>query len=146
MNEKYMLEAIKEANKCENDVPVGAIITDSNGKIVAKAHNIKEKENDSTAHAEIIAIRKACKKMKTNYLTGCTIYVTLEPCMMCTGAIIESKITNLIYGTKSNKYGFTYSVEYLASHNNNYCLKIADGVCKKQCQNILKNFFKNKRS
>ena len=103
MKEKYMLEAIKEAKKAYklNEVPVGCVIV-KNNKILAKSHNMVEKKKDSTMHAEIIAIKKASKKLKNWRLIDCDIYVTLEPCLMCRSAIELSRIRNVYYATKSD--------------------------------------------
>ena len=102
----YMDEAIKTAYKAEKyrDIPIGAVIVE-NGRIISKGYNCKEKNKDVTAHAEIVAIRKACKKKKTNYLNECILYVTLEPCKMCMGAIEQSHISKVVYCLKSPKYG-----------------------------------------
>ena len=111
MHEKFMLEAIKEAKKALalNEIPVGAIIV-KNGKIIARGYNKKETKNDATRHAEIIAIEKACKKMKTWHLNECELYVTLEPCLMCCGAIIQSRIKKIYYGIESKRFGYVESI------------------------------------
>ena len=102
MHEKFMIEAIKEANKSLeiNEVPVGAVIV-KNGKIISRGHNIKEKKQSSLAHAEIIAIEKATRKVKNWRLIDCDIYVTLEPCPMCASAIKQSRIKKIYYGAES---------------------------------------------
>lgn len=140
--------AIKEAKKSlkTNDVPVGAIIVDSNGVVVARSHNIKEKNQNVTNHAELIAISKANRKLDNWHLDGCTIYVTLEPCMMCTGAIVESRITKLVYGTSSPKYGYVKSVENISNDKQANNLQIVSDVCQKECEDLLINFFKTIRS
>lgn len=104
--DKYMDLAIKLARKAEKngDVPVGAVIVNSN-KVIAKAYNKKEKNKIATKHAEIIAIEKACKKIKDWRLNDCTLYVTMEPCIMCTGAIIQSRIKKIIYIVENPKFG-----------------------------------------
>lgn len=148
MNEKYMKLALKEAEKSykKGDVPVGAVIV-KNGKIIAKAHNKKETKQISTKHAEIIAIEKACKKMRSWHLDGCELYVTLEPCLMCSGAIIQSRISKLIYGTNSEKFGFVESLDQvLTNKKNNHKVKIIKGICEEESRQLLKKFFKNKRS
>lgn len=140
--------ALKEAIKSykREDVPVGAIIV-KDGKIIAKAHNQKENKGIATKHAEIIAIEKACKKLKTWHLDNCELYVTLEPCLMCAGAIIQSRISKLIYATSNEKFGFIESIDHvLENEKNNHKVKIIKGICQVESQTLLKEFFKNKRS
>lgn len=141
-NLKYMQIAIKEAKKAakRGDVPVGAVIVYKN-KIIAKAHNKKQLRKNSIKHAELLVINKACKKLKTWHLDECTIYVTLEPCMMCTGAIIESRIKKIYYATKSDKYGSLNKI----TEKNKTKMQINEGICKKESIDILKKFFKEKR-
>lgn len=138
MDEYYIKIALLEAKKAfkNDDVPVGAIIVENN-KIISKAYNKREKNNQIIDHAEIIAISKACKKKKTTYLNNCTLYVTLEPCMMCTGAILQSHIKRVVYCTDSPKYG------YLSKNNN--AVEIVKGICEKESSDLLKEFFKTKR-
>ena len=104
MQEQFMKEALKEAQKAYNklEIPVGAVIV-KDGKIISKAHNIKEEKQDTTKHAEIIAIQKASKKLETWRLNDCEMYVTLEPCSMCAGAIIQSRIKKVYIGTMDEK-------------------------------------------
>ena len=106
MNEKFMVEAIKEAKKAEliDEVPIGCVIV-KDDKIIARGHNLRESKQRSTAHAEIIAIEKACRKLKSWRLEGCSLYVTLEPCPMCSGAILQSRIEHVVYGAKDPKGG-----------------------------------------
>ena len=141
-NLKYMQIAIKEAKKAakRGDVPVGAVIVYKN-KIIAKAHNKKQLRKNSLKHAELLVINKSCKKLKTWHLDECTIYVTLEPCMMCTGAIIESRIKKIYYATKSDKYGSLNKI----TEKNKTKMQINEGICKKESIDILKKFFKEKR-
>ena len=141
-NLKYMQIAIKEAKKAakRGDVPVGAVIVYKN-KIIAKAHNKKQLRRNSLKHAELLVINKACKKLKTWHLDECTIYVTLEPCMMCTGAIIESRIKKIYYATKSDKYGSLNKI----TEKNKTKMQINEGICKKESIDILKKFFIEKR-
>ena len=141
-NLKYMQIAIKEAKKAakRGDVPVGAVIVYKN-KIIAKAHNKNQLRRNSLKHAELLVINKACKKLKTWHLDECTIYVTLEPCMMCTGAIIESRIKKIYYATKSDKYGSLNKI----TEKNKTKMQINEGICKKESIDILKKFFKEKR-
>ena len=136
MDQYYMNIAINEAKKAfkYNEVPVGTVIVKDN-KIIAKAYNKKEKTNDVTKHAEIIAISKACKKTKNWRLDGCTIYVTMEPCMMCCGAIEQSRISRIVYGTKNENYGNIDKIN----------IKNISQLCETECTKIVQDFFKNKR-
>ena len=106
MNEKYMMLAINEAEKAykKNDVPIGCVIV-KEGRIISKAHNKKEIKKNAIMHAEIIAIAKACKKLKTWHLDDCVLYTTVEPCMMCTGAIIQSRIKKIYYSISNKSFG-----------------------------------------
>ena len=142
MPEKYMKEALKEAKKAYNkkEVPVGAVIV-KDGKIIARAHNLKETKLDTTKHAEILAIQKASKKLKAWRLKDCEMYITLEPCSMCAGAIISSRIKKIYYATKSEKYGSLNKI----TEKNKTKMQINEGICKKESIDILKKFFKEKR-
>lgn len=146
MNEKYMKIAIKEAEKSlkTDDIPVGAIIIKDN-IIISKAHNQKEYNQIATKHAELIAIEKACKKLKTWYLKDCILYTTLEPCEMCTGAIIQSRISKLVYATSNEKFGYIESINKIENNQNNHKFEIIKGICKDQSSLLLREFFKNKR-
>lgn len=106
-NQKYMEMALKLAKKASvnGDVPVGAIIVDENGKIIGRGFNKKEKDQDPTQHAEIIAIKKACKKFSNWRLINCTIYTTLEPCLMCVGALLQTRIKHIVFALKDVKFG-----------------------------------------
>ena len=145
--EYYMNIALNEAKKAYNEleVPVGAIIV-KNGKIIAKAYNEKEKKHDTTKHAEILAIQKASKKLKNWRLYDCDMYVTLEPCSMCTGALIQARLRKVYIGAMDEKTGSCGSVlNLLEDYKFNHKVDIEYGVCKKECENILKDFFKNLR-
>ena len=137
MNEYYMKIALKEAKKAYkyNEVPVGAVIV-KNNKIISKAYNKKEKTKNVIKHAEIIAITKACKKIKNWRLDNCEIYITMEPCMMCAGAIQQSRIKKIIYGVKNEQYGFTDQLKNI---------KIISQICEDECKKIVQSFFKKKR-
>lgn len=139
-----MKEALKEARKAfdKEEVPVGAVIV-KDGKIIARAHNIKESKKDSTYHAEIIAIRKACKKLDAWRLTDCDMYVTLEPCSMCAGALINSRIRTLYIGAMDEKTGACGSVlNLLEDYKFNHKIEIQKYILIKECEDILKTFFK----
>ena len=142
-----MLLALKEAKKAyaNNDVPVGAVIVYED-KVMAKAHNQKVKKNNVLYHAEIIAINKASKKIKSWHLDDMEMYVTLEPCAMCAGAIMQSRIKRVIYGTKDPKGGSIDSTlnMYEIKGYNHYPF-VESGVLEKECSTILKDFFKEIR-
>lgn len=146
MEEKFMEEALKEAKKAyeKDEIPVGAIIV-QNGKIIARAHNLKETKNIATAHAEILAIEKASKKLGAWRLLNCDMYVTLEPCTMCMGAIISSRIKNLYIGTLDPKTGACGSFVDLGEYKFNHTVNIFKGILTDKCEYILKDFFKNLR-
>ena len=147
MEEKYMKEALKEAKKAYKklEVPVGAIIV-KNGEIIAKAHNLKETKYDTTKHAEILAIQKASKKLKSWRLLDCEMYVTLEPCSMCAGAIINSRIKKVYIGTLDEKTGACGSVLNLfEDYTFNHKVQYQTGVMQEECENMLKSFFKDLR-
>ena len=148
MDEKFMKEALKEAKKAYNinEVPVGAVIV-NDGKIIARGYNKKETENNSLNHAELIAIKKASKKLNSWRLTNCIMYVTLEPCSMCAGALIQSRIKKLVIGTMDEKTGACGSVlNLLEDYEFNHKIQIEKGILEKECSLILKNFFKNLRN
>ena len=145
--EKFMKEAIKEAKKAYDklEVPVGAVIV-KDGKIIARAHNLKETKKDTTKHAEIIAIQKASKKLDSWRLIDCEMYVTLEPCPMCAGAIINSRIKKIYIGAKDEKTGAVGSVlNLLEDYTFNHKVQIENGILENECQKILKDFFKELR-
>lgn len=139
-----MEDAIREAKKCINDVPVGCVIK-QNGNIIAAAHNKREELNDITAHAEILAIKEAQKILKTSRLKDCEMYVTLEPCPMCSWAIIQSGIKALYFGAYNNQYGGIDSVINLPEIANSK-IKIYGGIKEKECKNLLDVFFKGIRN
>lgn len=147
IKEKFMKEAIKEAEKAYEllEVPVGAVIV-KNNKIIARAYNKKETKNDTTNHAEIIAIKKASKKLNSWRLLDCEMYVTLEPCSMCAGALIQSRIKKVYIGAMDEKTGACGSVlNLLEDYKFNHKVEVETGVLEKECENILKNFFKELR-
>lgn len=147
MQEKFMKEALKEAKKAYNklEIPVGAVIV-KNDKIIARAHNIKEEKKDTTKHAEIIAIQKASKKLETWRLNDCEMYVTLEPCAMCAGAIIQARLKKVYIGTMDEKTGACGSVLNLfKDYKFNHIVELETGILQEECEKILKNFFKELR-
>ena len=142
-----MKEALKEAKKAykKEEIPVGAVIV-KEGKIIAKGHNLKESKNSSISHAEILAIEKACKKLNSWRLVDCDMYVTLEPCTMCMGAIIASRIKNLYIGAQDPKTGACGSFIDLNKYKYNHVVNINKGILEKKCEYILKDFFKKLRT
>ena len=147
MQEKFMKEALKEAKKAYKklEVPVGAVIV-KNGEIIARAYNQKEFKYDTTKHAEILAIQRASKKLKAWRLLDCEMYVTLEPCSMCAGAIINSRIKKLYIGAMDYKTGAVGSkLNLLEDYTFNHKVQVETGVLQKECENILKDFFKDLR-
>ena len=147
MEEKFMKEALKEAKKAYDklEVPVGAVIV-KDGKIIARAHNLKETKFDTTKHAEILAIQKASKKLNSWRLLDCEMYVTLEPCSMCAGALINSRIKKVYIGAIDEKTGAVGSVfNLLDDYTFNHKVEYEKGVLQDECENILKEFFKELR-
>lgn len=141
---KFMKQALKEAKKAYEklEVPVGAVIV-KDGKIIAKAHNLKETKTDTTKHAEILAIQKASQKLESWRLLDCEMYITLEPCSMCAGAIINSRIKKIYIGALDEKTGAAGSVLNLfEDYKFNHKVEVEKGVMQKECENILKDFFK----
>ena len=143
-----MKEALKEAYKAQkkDEVPIGAVIV-KDDVIIARAHNQKEQKQKATAHAEVLVIEKAEKKLGTWCLKDCDLYVTLEPCMMCTGAIIQSRLKKVYIGTKDPKGGSIVSSVNLSTIKNiNHYPEIEIGILQEECSKILKDFFKEKRN
>jgi len=142
-----MKEALKEAKKAykKDETPVGAVIV-KDGKVIARGHNEKELKNDPTLHAEISAIRKACKKLNSWRLNDCDMYVTLEPCAMCAGAIIQARVGRLFIGTTDPKAGAVGSVvDILGVDKFNHRVEVSYGLLMEECSKILKDFFKELR-
>ncbi len=147
MQEKFMKMAINEAKKAmlSDEVPIGAVIV-LNGKIIAKAHNKMEKTQLATAHAEILAIQKACRKLRSWRLDGAEIYVTVEPCAMCAGAIANCRIKKVYFGAYENKSGCAVSkFPVLTDSGLNHTVEFEGGIEKESCANLIKNYFKAKR-
>ena len=149
MNEdkKWMSLALEQARKAEEEgeVPVGAILV-KDGVLIAKAHNQPISTNDATAHAEIQLIRAAGKKLKNYRLTGTSLYVTLEPCAMCLGAIMHARVERVVFGAHDPKTGVCGSSENLIDANCfNHKINLASGVMENECRQLLKNFFNSRR-
>lgn len=146
-NEKWMKEAIKQAKKAaqKDEVPIGCVIV-KDDQIIARAYNKREMKQCSTAHAEILAIEKACKKLGSWRLEDCDLYVTLEPCPMCSGAIIQSRIRNVIFGAYDPKGGCMGSNMNINDVRGfNHYPDIEGGILQDECSRFLKEFFKAKR-
>lgn len=143
----YLQEAIKEAKKAyqKNEVPVGCVIV-INDKIIARAHNLREQKNSTLAHAEILAIHKATQKLKRWILDDATIYITLEPCLMCAGAIYQSRIKKIVYGAREPKFGVMGSVcDVTQITGFNHQVEVVCGVLEDEVSQIMKSFFKQLR-
>ena len=138
-----MNNAIEQARLCKIDVPVGCVIK-KDGTIIASAHNMREEKQDITAHAEILAIKQAQKRLSTSRLKGCELYVTLEPCPMCTWAILQSGMDTVYFGSYNSQYGAMLSNTQLVelSHSK---IKIYGGIEEEKCDKILLEFFKKIR-
>ena len=147
LDEFYMAEALKEARKAfqEDEVPVGAIIVHQ-GKIIARGYNQVERLKDPTAHAEIIAITSAANYLGTKWLNQASLYVTIEPCSMCAGALVLARIKNLYFGASDPKTGACGSVVNIANHKElNHRVKVVAGILELECSSLLKEFFRKKR-
>jgi tRNA(adenine34) deaminase len=143
----YMKQALELAQKAQknDEVPVGALIVHNN-KIIAKAHNQKEEKKCSIYHAEIAAIKQAAKALNNWRLSDCYLYVTLEPCIMCAGAIYQSRIKTVVFATKDPKGGALGSLYNISNDTRlNHKIEIIENICQKECSDILKEFFQNKR-
>ena len=141
-DERYMREALREASYAaqEDEVPIGAVII-CNGKIIGKGHNMTERLNDPTAHAEMIAITAATEAMGGKYLNDCTLYVTVEPCPMCAGALAWSQIGRVVYGASDPKRGFSIFSPSLMHPKT----EVVQGVLADDCGGLVTEFFRNKR-
>ena len=146
-DKKFMLKAFAEAEKSAalDEVPVGAVIV-KNNKIIAKGHNLREKTHDPTSHAEIVAIRKACKKLNSWRLEGCTMYVTVEPCAMCAGTLLWTRIERIVFGCSDPKGGaLGSSFELFKVKNINHHPEITKGILDVECAKLMQDFFRKKR-
>ena len=142
-----MKQALKEAHKALliDEVPIGAVIV-KDDKIIARGYNKRETKHDATSHAEIEAIRKANKKLNSWRLVGCDIYVTIEPCIMCSGALLQARIEHIYYGAPDLKGGgITSSIEVFNAKNINHHPVIEGGILKEECSKIISDYFKKKR-
>lgn len=148
-DEDYMLVALKEAQKAfkKDEVPVGAVVVDpQSGQIVAKAHNLSEYGSDPSAHAEMLVIRKACRKLKAKRLWGLDLYVTLEPCTMCAAALSFARLRRIVFGAADEKGGAVVNgVCFYGSKTCHHRPEVVEGVKKEECARLLKDFFMYKR-
>lgn len=146
-NVDYMAQALKEAKKAykKAEVPVGCVIV-VNDKIIAKAHNLRHKRKNSLAHAELIALNRACRKLKRWILDDATLYVTLEPCLMCSGAILQARIKKIVYGCAEPKFGCVESIMHVFhDYNFNHKVEIEKGLLCEEISILMKSFFQNLR-
>lgn len=146
-DEFFLREALKEARKAEvlGEVPVGAVIV-CNDRIIGRGHNLSITKSDPTAHAEIIALRKASKKLKNYRLSGCKLYVTIEPCAMCAGALVWARVAEIIFGASDPKAGACGSVLNIVYNKQlNHRIKTTGGLLEHECRSLIQNFFKNRR-
>ncbi len=142
---KRALELARES-ELKGDIPVGALVLNLDGKIISEAHNERELQKDPTAHAEILAIRKASEVEQSWRLSGCTLVVTLEPCVMCAGALSLARIDRIIFGAKDPRAGATGSIyEIHKDARLNHQIDVVEGVLGEECREILVNFFRSKR-
>ena len=143
----YMGLALDEARKAYDlgEIPIGAVLV-MDGQVVAKGHNMREIWHDATAHAEIIVIREACRSLKRWRLTGATLYVTIEPCPMCAGALVMSRIDRLVYGSSDYKAGAVESIFNIVQNDAlNHSMVVASGVRSDECAEIMRDFFRSRR-
>jgi tRNA(adenine34) deaminase len=143
MDKYFMKEALYEASRAYDlkEIPIGAVIV-KNGKIVGRGHNLKETLKDATLHAEVLAIKDACRNLGGWRLPGCTMYVTLEPCAMCAGALVNARVERLVIGAKDYKTGACGSVLNIVQMENlNHQIVVEFGILEDECSNILKSFF-----
>jgi tRNA(adenine34) deaminase len=146
-HEQYMREALKEAQLAweKGEVPIGAVIV-RDGEIIARAHNLRETLNDATAHAEVLAIRAAGQVLADWRMIGCTLYVTIEPCPMCAGALVQSRVEHLVYGASDPKAWADRSlVEIVQNPGLNHRMEVIGGVLADECSQMMKDFFRARR-
>ncbi len=143
-----MREALSEAHKAEvlDEVPIGAVIV-LNDQIIGRGHNLRETEKDPTAHAEMVAIRQAAKHIGAWRLTDATIYVTIEPCSMCAGALVLARLKRLVFGAPDEKAGAAGSILNIVAHESlNHQLEVTSGVLESECRKVIHDFFQKKRN
>lgn len=143
----YMGLALEEAEKAAalGEIPIGAVLVQE-GEVISRAHNLREMNQDATAHAEVLVIREACAKLKRWRLSGCTLYVTVEPCPMCSGAIVNGRIDRVVYGCPDVKAGGAESIfNIITNPNLNHCAEVTSGVLEEDCAQVMKTFFQRRR-
>jgi len=146
-DEEYMQLALIEARKAENldEVPIGAVVV-YQGEVISAAHNLRESTKDPAGHAEFLALKRASEKLGAWRLSGCTVYVTLEPCVMCAGLMHQARIDRCVYGApdpKAGALGTLYAIH--ADERLNHTFEVNSGICQNECANLLSNFFARKR-
>ncbi len=147
-DEHYMALALEEAQKAydKGEIPIGAVLVDESGTVVSRGHNMRETWQDATAHAEIIAIREACRLLNRWRLSGLTLFVTIEPCPMCAGALVMSRVDRVVYGSADSKAGAAESLFNVTSNPAlNHQLQVTAGVLHDECAGIMKRFFAERR-
>ena len=147
-DEEYMNIALGEAKKAYElgEIPIGAVLVVGN-EIIAKGHNLRELEHDATARAEMVIIKKACDKLKKWRLTGATLYVTIEPCPMCAGALVMSRVDRLVYGSSDYKAGAVESLFNVVQHSAlNHRLEVTAGIRQDECAAAMQAFFRSRRN
>ena len=147
-DERFMRLAIEQARIAGRmgEVPIGAVITDGEGKVISSEYNLREAGNDPTGHAEIIAIKKAGEALGSWRLEGSVLYVTIEPCLMCMGAIILARIKRLVFGARDPKAGAVFSVYEIGNDRRlNHAVEVTEGICAGECSALLTDFFKTLR-
>lgn len=148
-DKKYMQLALAEARKAAElgEIPIGAVLVEmATGEVIAAAHNMRESWHDATAHAEVIVIREACAKLVRWRLSGCALYVTVEPCPMCSGAIVNGRVDRVVYGCPDVKAGGAESIfNIITNPNLNHCAEVVSGVCEEECAQVMKEFFQRRR-
>jgi len=147
LDEEMMALALDEARRASSwgDVPIGAVVS-RDGEVLARAGNAREHDGDPTAHAEILALRAAAARVSTWHLEGCTLYVTLEPCAMCAGALVLARVDRLVFGAKDDKAGFAGSLgDLLRDPRLNHTVEVESGVLAEECGALLRAFFRERR-
>lgn len=141
--------ALAEAEKAyaRGEIPIGAVLVrNEDGTVVSRGHNLRESKNDATAHAEMEAIREACARLNRWRLSGLALYVTIEPCAMCAGALVNSRIDRLVYGSTESKFGAVESIFNVVNHRLlNHRLSVTAGVLEDECRQLMKDFFRMRR-
>jgi tRNA(adenine34) deaminase len=146
-DERMMTIALEEARVASSwgDVPIGAVVT-RDDEVLARAGNAREREQDPTAHAEVLALRRAAQRLSTWRLEGCTLYVTLEPCAMCAGALVLARVDRLVFGAKDDKAGFAGSLgDLVGDPRLNHTVEVESGVLAEECGALLRAFFRERR-